>query len=139
MIETPRTAQEHCPFCNALTGTNSLVKTSSDSAVGVLLDGFPVTPGHALVVPYEHQADLLSLTQETTAALWRTALEHAITLQAEDTTIEGFNFGVNVGLVAGQTVGHVHLHVIPRRSGDTTDPRGGVRWVVPETAKYWAG
>jgi diadenosine tetraphosphate (Ap4A) HIT family hydrolase len=50
----------------------------------------------------------------------------------------GYNVGVNVGTAAGQTVGHVHVHVIPRYSGDAVDPRGGVRWVLPERADYWS-
>jgi len=51
----------------------------------------------------------------------------------------GFNIGVNVGEAAGQTVFHVHVHLIPRYAGDQKDPRGGVRWVLPERARYWEG
>ena len=50
---------------------------------------------------------------------------------------DGYNLGVNVGAAAGQTVGHAHVHVIPRRHGDQEDPRGGVRWIFPERARYW--
>jgi diadenosine tetraphosphate (Ap4A) HIT family hydrolase len=51
---------------------------------------------------------------------------------------DGFNIGVNVGAAAGQTVGHVHLHLIPRYAGDVPDPRGGVRWIIPAKAQYWS-
>ena len=50
---------------------------------------------------------------------------------------DGFNIGVNDGEAAGQTLPHVHVHVIPRFSGDVPDPRGGIRWVVPDKAPYW--
>ena len=55
----------------------------------------------------------------------------------EDCTPEGFNIGVNDGAAAGQTIDHLHLHVTPRYGGDVPDPRGGIRWVVPERARYW--
>ena len=52
---------------------------------------------------------------------------------------DGYNIGINDGAAAGQTVMHVHLHVIPRYRGDRPDPRGGIRWIIPEKADYWSG
>ena len=99
-------------------------------------DGFPVNPGHALIVPRRHVADLFELTADEQAALWRLLPEVKQRLDARHSPA-GYNVGVNVGAAAGQTVGHVHVHLIPRFAGDVEDPRGGVRWVVPARAAYW--
>jgi diadenosine tetraphosphate (Ap4A) HIT family hydrolase len=99
-------------------------------------DGFPVNPGHALIVPRRHVADLFELTADEQAALWRLLPEVKQRLDARHAPA-GYNVGVNVGAAAGQTVQHVHVHLIPRYAGDVDDPRGGVRWVLPERAAYW--
>jgi diadenosine tetraphosphate (Ap4A) HIT family hydrolase len=101
-----------------------------------LWDGFPVSPGHALLVPRRHVA-----TWFEADAAERSDLAGAISL-ARDAILErhspaGFNVGMNLGRAAGQTIPHLHVHVIPRYEGDVPDPRGGVRWVVPERAAYW--
>lgn len=101
-----------------------------------LWDGFPVSPGHALLVPRRHVSTWFDATedeqQELTSAIGTT--REAILAQYQP---DGFNVGMNLGAAAGQTVGHLHVHVIPRYAGDVGDPRGGVRWVVPERADYW--
>jgi diadenosine tetraphosphate (Ap4A) HIT family hydrolase len=106
------------------------------SLVRALWDGFPVSPGHALIVPRRHVANLfdcepaeLGEVTETLGIVRQLILEH----HAPD----GFNIGVNVGEAAGQTVFHVHVHVIPRYAGDVPDPRGGVRQIIPGKARYW--
>lgn len=104
--------------------------------VAVLEDAYPVSPGHSLVVPRRHEASLLELTAEEQALLWRTATVVGARLLKE-LGADGLNVGINVGAAAGQTVGHVHVHLIPRFAGDVADPRGGIRWVVPEKARYW--
>ena len=92
--------------------------------------------GHTLVVPRRHVASVFDLAPEEYAALW--ALVAAVRARlAASTGADGFTIGVNDGVAAGQTVGHAHVHVIPRRAGDVGDPRGGVRWVLPERAGYW--
>ena len=123
-----------CPLCRRALASGLLGQ--NDLAVA-FLDGFPVNPGHTLIVPRRHVEDLFSLTEDERQALWALlpSVRRAIENQHHP---DGYNVGVNVGEAAGQTVMHVHLHVIPRYRGDTPDPRGGVRWVVPERADYWS-
>ena len=98
--------------------------------------GFPVSPGHALIVPRRHEPDFFSLSAEEQAAV--IALVNPVrTVLDREFRPDGYNLGVNAGRAAGQTIMHTHLHVIPRYSGDVPEPRGGVRWVLPETARYW--
>ena len=108
-------------------------------------DGFPLNPGHALIIPRRHEGDLFALTAAERDAVF--ALLPAVRGAVQDRfgSPDGFNVGVNVGLAAGQTIGHVHVHLIPRHDGDvdytgdgSRDPRGGVRWVVPQRADYWS-
>jgi diadenosine tetraphosphate (Ap4A) HIT family hydrolase len=95
-----------------------------------------LTPGHCLIIPRRHDPDFLALTVAEQAAIW--ALMTLVTAHIEKSgTPDGYNIGVNVGEAAGQTIGHAHLHVIPRRRGDVADPRGGIRWVIPARAAYW--
>lgn len=103
----------------------------------VIRDRFPVSLGHSLIIPKRHVASLFELTTEEFNALHE--LLH-ITKQQLDTQYQpaGYNVGVNVGEAAGQTVFHLHVHVIPRYTGDQADPRGGVRWIFPEKADYWS-
>ena len=98
-------------------------------------DGFPVAEGHTLVIPKRHVASLFELPPEELAALWEQVA--VVRNLLADLKPDGFNLGVNDGLAAGQTIMHAHIHVIPRRTGDATDPRGGIRWVMPAKAKYW--
>jgi diadenosine tetraphosphate (Ap4A) HIT family hydrolase len=98
--------------------------------------GFPVSPGHALIVPRRHEPDFFSLTAKEQAAL--VALVNPVRLRlSEQYAPDAYNLGVNAGKAAGQTIRHAHFHVIPRYAGDVAEPRGGVRWVLPETARYW--
>lgn len=99
------------------------------------LDGYPLNPGHTLVIPKRHVARIESLPPFEAIDLWLLVDRVARTLAP---TCDGVNIGVNSGPAAGQTVGHLHVHVIPRFDGDTADPRGGVRWVIPERANYWS-
>ena len=96
----------------------------------------PVTAGHTLLIPRRHLASGGDLFQPELNALWRLQSQQRAALMAEDPSIQGFNFGLNDGEAAGQTVGHCHFHLIPRRSGDMDDPLGGVRGVIPERQKY---
>ena len=124
--------QARCPFCHI---ENSHIHLENDFAVA-FPDAFPIAEGHTLVVPKRHVASLFDLTEEEQAALWRLVAMVRTKLLAE-LKPDGFNIGVNDGPAAGQTVMHAHVHVIPRRTGDVADPRGGVRWIMPKKAKYW--
>jgi len=125
-------SEERCPFCD-VAPERVVAHNSLAIAIG---DGFPVSEGHTLVVPREHEAHLFDLPGQTQAALWQLVGEVRNELQL-DLLPAGFNIGLNDGVAAGQTVMHVHIHVIPRYKGDVKDPRGGIRCVIPNKAKYW--
>jgi len=126
--------QHNCPFCHM---EKNRIRLESEFAVA-FLDGFPVTQGHTLVSPKRHVASLFDLPVEEQAAVWMLVAQVRALLLAE-LNPDGFNVGLNDGTSAGQTVMHAHVHVIPRRHGDVADPRGGVRWIIPEKAAYWTG
>ena len=122
-----------CPFCQPLPQERILAE--SDIFIA-FFDGYPVSEGHALVIPKRHVASLFDLPEPEFQEIW--AQVAAIRrLLAERFHPAGFNIGVNDGRAAGQTIGHAHIHIIPRYEGDVPDPRGGVRWVIPAKAKYW--
>lgn len=99
-------------------------------------DGFPVSPGHTLVVTRRLVATWFDATPEEQSAVMTLVSEVKRRLDGSHHP-DGYNVGFNAGEAAGQTVPHLHVHVIPRYRGDRPDPRGGVRWVLPETADYW--
>lgn len=125
-----------CPFCDLI--ARGPFTAAADHAVA-FPDGFPVSRGHTLVVPRRHVADLFALPDEDLAAVWRLVGDvRSILLDAEGSARpDGFNIGINAGAAAGQTVEHAHVHVIPRHAGDVDDPRGGIRKVIPDRARYW--
>jgi diadenosine tetraphosphate (Ap4A) HIT family hydrolase len=94
-----------------------------------------VTDGHPLAIPNRHIADYFSATEQEKAALWA-MVDEAKRLLDGRFKPDGYNVGINVGATAGQTVMHCHIHLIPRRSGDTVNPRGGVRGVIAGKADY---
>ena len=111
---------------------------SEDELFIVARDKYPVSPGHSLIIVKRVVARFSELTADEKARLtqwidW--CIAHLqTTLKPQP---DGFNVGLNDGPAAGQTVGQLHVHIIPRYKGDVTDPRGGVRFVIPEKAKYW--
>lgn len=121
-----------CPFC---TLDSSRIIMSNDHAVAIL-DGFPVSEGHTLIIPKRHIASLFEATVEEQTALLELLAQARQQLQ-DDLKPDGFNIGINDGSAAGQTVMHLHIHLIPRYAGDRPDPRGGVRWIFPDKAAYW--
>ena len=126
------TARAGCPFCDALEDS---VIAESRHAVAVL-DGYPVSEGHTLVIPKAHSRSLFAASPEVQADVWRLVAMVRDELQSR-LNPDGFNVGLNDGRAAGQTVEHAHVHVIPRFDGDVADPRGGVRHVLPHRAAYW--
>jgi diadenosine tetraphosphate (Ap4A) HIT family hydrolase len=107
----------------------------TDSAVAIL-DKFPLSPGHTLVIPGNHIGALMELPENDLNEIW-SLVAHVRKLLIEKYKPDGFNIGINEGPVAGQMVMHAHIHLIPRFKDDLPDPRGGVRWVIPDKARYW--
>lgn len=99
-------------------------------------DNFPVTPLHTLIIPKRHVKDYFELTQDEVIACYEIIKRLKQDLTKEDPSIEGFNIGINSGEVAGQTIFHCHIHLIPRRKGDVENPRGGVRHIIPGKGFY---
>lgn len=126
--------QHDCPFCHL---ERNRIRLESEFALA-FFDGFPVTQGHTLVIPKRHVTSLFELPAGEQAAVWALVAQVRGLLLAE-LRPDGFNVGVNDGSAAGQMVMHAHVHVFPRRHGDVADPKGGVRWVVPDKAAYWLG
>ena len=123
-----------CIFCRILSDGESLEKNQFSF---VIEDRYPSSPGHGLIIPIRHVVDPFELNDPELIAMFDLARSSTSSLKSSDPSVEGFNIGFNVGGVAGQTVEHLHLHIIPRCSGDVSDPRGGIRWVLPSTAPYW--
>jgi diadenosine tetraphosphate (Ap4A) HIT family hydrolase len=121
-----------CPFCGL---PRDRVLHERETALAIR-DGFPVSPGHTLVIPKRHVASFFEVSDEE-----RDELMQLLTQARNDLDRQfrpaGYNIGINDGVVAGQTVPHLHIHLIPRYPGDREDPRGGVRWVLPDKAAYW--
>jgi len=121
-----------CPFC---TLPNERIFDSNTFGV-VIRDGFPVSPGHTLIIPKRHFSSWFECTDEEQIGLME-LLTKAQKILEKEFNPDGYNIGINDGPAAGQTVPHLHMHLIPRYKGDQEDTRGGVRWIIPEKAKYW--
>ena len=124
--------EAQCPFCNL---PKERVWFDSHDSLAIL-DGFPLTPGHTLVIPKRHVVSVFELPQEELSHLSAVVTKVRKILKAKYQP-DAFNIGINDGLAAGQTVTHAHIHVIPRKAGDVPEPRGGIRWIIPDKAKYW--
>jgi diadenosine tetraphosphate (Ap4A) HIT family hydrolase len=121
-----------CPFC---TLPSERIVDQNDLAM-VIRDGFPVSPGHTLVIPKRHVGSFFELDPEEVQSMLA-LLKAAKVVIDEELKPDSYNIGINDGPQAGQTVPHVHMHLIPRYQGDVEDPRGGVRWLLPAKADYW--
>jgi diadenosine tetraphosphate (Ap4A) HIT family hydrolase len=121
-----------CPFCS---GEPSRTGVENEHAVA-FSDTYPVADGHTLVTPRKHVSSIYDLNAPEQSAIWDlvSAVRDRLLIGLKP---DGLNIGVNDGLAAGQNVEHAHVHVIPRKSGDVPDPRGGIRWIIAEHAKYW--
>jgi diadenosine tetraphosphate (Ap4A) HIT family hydrolase len=121
-----------CPFCSIK--QDKMI--AQDSLTFTVRDTLPVSPGHTLILPKRHIASIFEATKEEVAALWA-ALQQARSGLLKEFSPDGFNIGINDGLASGQTILHLHIHIIPRYKGDMPDPRGGIRWIFPDKAIYW--
>jgi diadenosine tetraphosphate (Ap4A) HIT family hydrolase len=124
MLELP-----NCPFCgeSAVVIENGLAYAHYDS--------YPVSAGHCLVTPRRHVAEYFQATAAEKAAIWELVDELKPIIDRQFSP-DGYNIGVNVGAAAGQSIPHLHIHVIPRYLGDVENPQGGVRGVIPHKQKY---
>lgn len=130
MNMSPMTGKD-CPFCHP---DDSRI-IFQDTRAYAVFDAYPVNPGHMLVIPFEHEPDVLLLPDDTRASIDRILSKCRDHLD-EEFNPDGFNIGVNIGRPAGQTIMHAHVHLIPRYLGDVDDPRGGVRGVIPQRRDY---
>ena len=121
-----------CLFCEI---SNERIVAENDLAYAVH-DGFPVTELHTLIIPKRHVEDYFSLTQEELLACDELMRLLKDEIMNSDSSVDGFNIGMNAGESAGQTIFHCHIHLIPRRTGDVENPRGGVRHLIPGKGNY---
>lgn len=124
---------DSCPFCSI---EPSRVIEERGAAL-VTWDRYPVSPGHALIVAKRHVGSWFATTRRERRDL--NELVEIAKSRIELTYMpDGYNIGINDGPAAGQTIPHLHMHLIPRYAGDVPDPRGGVRWLIPGKADYWS-
>ena len=123
--------KNYCVFCE----NKHEIMLENDLAFAIL-DKFPVTKGHTLIIPKRHFPDYFNITTEELNAIHELILLRKEELIQQDKAISGFNIGINNGRTAGQTIMHLHFHLIPRRDNDSTDPTGGVRGVIAGKQKY---
>ena len=122
-----------CPFCSM--PDHRVLERNVEGYV--IADGFPISPGHTLIIPHRHIGSWFETSETERSALFdlmKMAQARLQTLLKPN----GFNIGINDGPAAGQTVPHLHIHLIPRFLGDVPDPRGGVRGIIPDKADYWS-
>ena len=121
-----------CAFC-----TLPQQRLIDENATAIAIrDGYPVSPGHTLLIPRRHVGSFFEMSEQERGDLLA-LLDRAKLALDKEFQPQGYNIGINDGPAAGQTVPHLHVHLIPRYDGDLPDPRGGVRWVIPDKAKYW--
>ena len=99
------------------------------------LDGYPVSKGHCLIIPHRTYSNYFDSTEEEIIGLQKLLIETKKIIDKKYKP-NGYNIGINCGEVSGQTVPHVHIHLIPRYYGDMDNPQGGVRGVIPKKQKY---
>lgn len=121
-----------CPFCSI---SSERARNKAEKVLSIR-DQYPVSKGHTLIIPTRHIQSFFDIDNDE-----REQLLELLNLEKEileqEFNPDGFNIGINDGEVAGQTIAHLHIHLIPRYRDDVPDPKGGVRWVIPDKAKYW--
>ncbi len=121
-----------CPFC-----TLPQERVRGENAHGVWVrDAYPISKGHSLIIPRRHVGSFFDISEVERSGLLE-LLDLAKAAAGSEFNPDGYNVGINDGPAAGQTVPHLHIHLIPRFKGDLPDPRGGVRWIIPAKANYW--
>ena len=125
----------NCLFCDVQTVDKERIVAENEFAY-VIRDGFPITVGHTLLIPKRHTIDYFGLVPAEVSAINQLMLVQRKLLLEQDPTIGGFNISMNCGEIAGQSILHCHVHLIPRRKGDVESPKGGVRHVIPNKGNY---
>ena len=128
-------SQDRCLFCELQTSDRERI-IAENELVYAVRDGFPVTSYHSLFIPKRHTFDFFGLTSEELVAIQALMQEQKKLIEGLDTSVEGFNVGMNCGEIAGQSIWHCHVHLIPRRKGDVKNPRGGVRNIISGKGDY---
>ena len=123
-----------CPFC--FDAVKDRIVAEQNTVVAIK-DGYPVTDGHLLIIPKRHVEGYFSLNESEKKDVDDLIMKLKGRIIDNDPSVTGFNIGVNIGESAGQTIFHAHIHLIPRRKGDTPNPRGGVRGVIPDRMSYY--
>tara|TARA_B100000965_G_scaffold87156_1_gene70659 strand:+ start:789 stop:1190 length:402 start_codon:yes stop_codon:yes gene_type:complete len=121
-----------CLFCN----TNNKEYIFENDLAFATFDSYPVSRLHVLIIPKRHIKNYFELSNDELIACNEIILLSEKKIKKIDKTIQGFNLGTNCGKVAGQSVNHCHIHLIPRREGDVKNPQGGVRGVIPSKQHY---
>lgn len=127
---------KQCPFCEIGSSDDHSRVIAANITALAIYDAYPVTEGHSLIIPKRHVNSFFAATAEERADMLF-LLDSVKDVLDKTYQPDSFNIGINDGPAAGQTVPHVHMHLIPRYSSETDDPRGGVRWVIPDKANYW--
>ena len=125
-------SSKNCPFCNLSSQIDIIYENSICIA---FYDKYPVSPGHTLIIPKRHVSNYFELNKQESEAINEMLQKVKVKID-ECFHPDGYNIGINVNEAAGQTVFHVHVHLIPRYIGDMEDPKGGVRGVIPNKQKY---
>lgn len=131
--EATATTEEDCRFCVKKKPGRRLI---ADNEFGfAAYDRHPASEGHFLVIPYRHFASYFDINDDELVALWGLVKQGKEAVDKEFNP-DGYNVGINVGTAAGQSIHHLHIHVIPRYTGDVENPKGGVRGVIPNKKLY---
>jgi diadenosine tetraphosphate (Ap4A) HIT family hydrolase len=134
-----KNAAEHspdqCVFCKIIAQEKETIMENEQAIA--FYDNYPSSPGHTLFIPKRPVADYFDLSLEEQAAINELINKQKAELDQREPKPDGYNIGLNSNSFAGQTMPHAHVHLIPRYEGDVEDARGGIRHIIPETAKYW--
>ena len=129
------TENVNCPLCSQKDIVIDDGRAVENELAYVLTDTNPVSLGHCLIVPRRHVAEFFQATKEEKIAIFE-LIDQMKEIIDKKHSPDGYNIGVNIGKAAGQSVPHIHIHMMPRYTGDIENPRGGVRGVIPSKQKY---
>ena len=123
---------DKCIFCNL--GDERIIYECNHTIA--FIDTYPASPGHTLVVPKRHIPTYFDASEDEILAIGK-AVQICKEFLDNEFNPDAYNIGINNGEAAGQSIKHLHVHIIPRYKGDVEDPKGGVRWILKNKANYW--